>query len=71
MTVTVSNAELSNLLGLARELAQMLDAEQNADEEELVEVRLLRAVEHMERRLAANRGADVRPRCAAAPEGGP
>jgi hypothetical protein len=45
---SVPSEELSNLLSLARELAQMMDAEQNADDAELVEVRLLRAVERVE-----------------------
>jgi len=59
MTLTVPREELSNLLSLARELAQMMDAEQNADDEELVEVRLLRAVEGIESHVAGDRGADV------------
>ena len=48
----------------------MMDAEQNADDEQLVEVRLLRAVERVEQSLTANRGADVGPCRAARPEGG-
>ena len=51
MSVTIPREELSNLLHLARELAQMMGAEQNADDENLVEVRLLRAVERVDRHI--------------------
>ena len=70
MTLTVPREELSNLLRLARELAQIMDAEQNADDDELVEVRLLRAVERMESRVVCDRGGDVGRGGAGSLEGG-
>jgi hypothetical protein len=48
-TVVVPSLALRNLLRLARELALQLDADRNADDDALLEVRLLRAVEAVER----------------------
>ena len=61
MSARISNEELSNLLRLARELCEQMDAV-DADDEALLEVRLLRAVERLEPRLDPARGADVAPR---------
>ncbi|MBP7621679.1 MAG: hypothetical protein KA745_11975 [Gemmatimonadales bacterium] len=60
MSVRLSHEELSNLLRLARELCEQMDADR-ADDEALLEVRLLRAVEPLEPRLARACGADVAP----------
>jgi hypothetical protein len=60
MSARISNEELSNLLRLARELCEQMDAV-DADDEALLEVRLLRAVERLEPRLEPARGAHVAP----------
>jgi hypothetical protein len=63
-------AEVSELVHLARELAVQMDAAE-ADDEALLEVRVLRAVERVEQRLPPRDGADVGPRRAAEPEDAP
>jgi len=70
VSAQISHEELSNLLRLARELCEQLDAV-DADDEALLEVRLLRVVERLEGRLDPARGADVAPRRARAAEGDP
>ncbi len=61
--------EVRELVRLARELAEQLDAAE-ADDEALLEVRLLRAVERVEPRLLPRDGADVGARRADAEEDG-
>jgi hypothetical protein len=63
-------AEVGELVRLARELAVQMDAAE-ADDEARLEVRVLRAVERVERRLPPRDGADVGPRGGQAPEGAP
>ncbi|GAB4214807.1 MAG: hypothetical protein OHK0013_39790 [Sandaracinaceae bacterium] len=63
-------AEVSELVHLARELAVRMDAAE-ADDDALLEVRVLRAVERVERRLPPRDGADVGPPGAQAPEDAP
>lgn len=63
-------AEVGELVHLARELAEQMDAAE-ADDEALLEVRVLRAVERVEQRLPPRDGADVGPRRAAEPEDAP
>jgi hypothetical protein len=60
------SSEVSDLVRLARALAEQMDAAE-ADDEALLEVRLLRAVERIEARLPRD-GADVGPRRADAGE---
>jgi len=67
VSARISYEELSNLLRLARELCEQMDAV-GADDEALLEVRLLRAVEGLEGRLNAAHGADVAPSRAGATE---
>ena len=72
MTVLLPRDQVRELVGLARELALAMDADRNADEDYL-EVRLLRAVERIERQLGGEPprdGADVGPRRADAGEDG-
>lgn len=61
--------EVREVVRLARELAEQMDAAE-ADDEALLEVRLLRAVERVEPRLLPRDGADVGPRRADAEEDG-
>ena len=61
--------EVREVVRLARELAEQMDAAE-ADDEALLEVRLLRAVERVEPRLLPRQGADVGPRRADAEEDG-
>ena len=68
MSVRISYEELSNLLRLARELCEQMDAV-DAEDEALLEVQLLRAVEGLERRLLPARCAHVAPSRARASEG--
>jgi len=62
--------EVRELVRLARELAEQMDAPK-ADDEALLEVRVLRATERVEAHLGPREGADVGPRRAADPEDGP
>ena len=61
--------EVREVVRLARELAEQMDAAE-ADDEALLEVRLLRAVERVEPRLLPRQGADLGPRRADAEEDG-
>lgn len=61
--------EVREVVRLARELAEQMDAAV-ADDEALLEVRLLRAVERVEPRLLPREGADVGPQRADAEEDG-
>lgn len=63
------SCEVREVVRLARELAEQMDAAE-ADDEALLEVRLLRAVERVEPRLVPRQGADVGPRRVDAEEGG-
>jgi len=61
--------EVREVVRLARELAEQMDAAE-ADDEALLEVRLLRAVKRVEPRLLPRQGADGGPRRADAEEDG-
>ena len=59
--LAVPTRALCDLLHLARELALQMDADSNSDDEALLEVRLLRAVELVERHLPTRTPAKDEP----------